>query len=70
MGETFAALRHSRFRRYVTGQGLSLLGDGLVPLTITFAALQVAGPGALGLVLAANRVPIALLVLLDRKSVV
>lgn len=63
MGETFAALRHSRFRRYVTGQGLSLLGDGLVPLTIAFAALQVAGPGALGLVLAANRVPIAVLVL-------
>lgn len=42
---------------------MSLLGDGLVPLTIAFAALQVAGPGALGLVLAANRVPIAVLVL-------
>ena len=47
----------------VTGQALSLVGDGLVPLTIAFASLQVAGPGALGVVLAANRVPIAVLVL-------
>lgn len=45
------------------GQILSLLGDGLVPLTLAFAALEVGGAGALGLVLAANRVPIAVLVL-------
>lgn len=51
------------FRRYFVGQLLSTFGDSLVPLTIAFAALQVGGPGALGLVLAANRVPIALLVL-------
>lgn len=70
-------LAHGPFRRYFAGQALSLVGDGLVPLTIAFAALEVGGPGALGLVLAANRVPIAVLVLLggalgdrwDRRAV-
>jgi hypothetical protein len=51
------------FRRYLIGQSCSLFGDSLVPLTIAFAALHVAGPGGLGVVLAANRVPIAALVL-------
>lgn len=63
MSEAGAVLGHRGFRRYFAGQTLSLLGDGLIPLTIAFAALQVAGPGALGLVLAANRVPVAVLVL-------
>lgn len=63
MGDAESPLRIQRFRRYFVGQTLSLIGDGLVPLTIAFAALEVAGPGALGLVLAANRVPIALFVL-------
>ncbi|MEV4643643.1 MFS transporter [Saccharopolyspora sp. NPDC049357] len=52
-----------QFRRYFVGQVLSTFGDSLVPLTIAFAALQVGGAGALGLVLAANRIPIAALVL-------
>ena len=56
-------LRHRLFRRYFVGQALSLIGDGLIPLTIAFAALQVGGPAVLGLVLAANRIPIAALVL-------
>jgi predicted MFS family arabinose efflux permease len=56
-------LRIARFRRYFIGQATSLFGDSLVPLTIAFAALHVAGPGGLGVVLAANRVPIAALVL-------
>lgn len=51
------------FRRYFAGQALSLIGDGLIPLTLAFAALQVGGPAVLGLVLAANRVPIAVCVL-------
>lgn len=59
----FSPLRHQGFRRYFAGHALSTFGDSLVPLTIAFAALQVSGPGALGLVLAANRVPIAVLVL-------
>jgi MFS family permease len=63
MGKAFAVLSDRQFRRYFTGQTLSTFGDSLVPLTIAFAALQVGGPHALGLVLAANRVPIALLVL-------
>lgn len=56
-------LRIARFRWYFLGQATSLFGDSLVPLTIAFAALHVAGPGGLGLVLAANRVPIAVLVI-------
>ncbi|MCI2421552.1 MFS transporter [Saccharopolyspora sp. K220] len=56
-------LRLRTFRQYFIGQALSTFGDSLVPLTIAFAALDVGGPGALGLVLAANRVPIAMLVL-------
>lgn len=55
--------RYRGYRRYFVGQALSTFGDSLVPLTIAFAALQVGGAGALGLVLAANRVPIAVLVL-------
>lgn len=56
-------LRVARFRRYLLGQAASAFGDSLVPLTIAFAALEVAGPGGLGLVLAANRLPVAVLVL-------
>jgi MFS family permease len=56
-------LRGAKFRRYFLGQAASLFGDSLVPLTITFAVLHVAGPGGLGVVLAANRIPVAVLVL-------
>ncbi|MER6103736.1 MFS transporter [Streptomyces sp. NPDC001832] len=58
-----SVLRHTRFRRYLFGQAASMFGDSLVPLTIAFAALDVAGPGGLGVVLAANRIPVAVLVL-------
>ncbi|MCI2424165.1 hypothetical protein MOQ72_42905 [Saccharopolyspora sp. K220] len=61
---TPVVLRERGFRRYWIGQSASLFGDSLVPLTIAFAALQVAGPVALGLVLAANQLPVAVLVLL------
>lgn len=56
-------LRCALFRRYFAGHTLSAVGGSLVPLTLAFAALQVGGVWALGLVLAANRVPIAALVL-------
>lgn len=42
---------------------LSTFGDSLVPLTLAFASFQVGGASALGLVLATNRLPIAVLVL-------
>lgn len=58
-----SVLRAARFRRYLLGQAASLFGDSLVPLTIAFAALRVAGPAGLGVVLAANRIPVAVLVL-------
>lgn len=56
-------LRIPRFRQYLISQTASLFGDSLVPLTIAFAALHIAGPGGLGVVLAANRIPVAILVL-------
>ena len=57
------ALQLPQFRRYLLGQTVSLFGDSLVPLTIAFAALHVAGPAGLGVVLAANRIPVATLML-------
>ncbi|GAA4891365.1 MFS transporter [Saccharopolyspora cebuensis] len=64
-GRWWAPLGHSRFRCYFAGHVLSTAGDSLVPLTIAFAALSLSGSAAdVGWVLAANRVPIALLVLL------
>lgn len=58
-----SVLRIPRFRQYLIGQTASLFGDSLAPLTIAFAALHIAGPGGLGVVLAANRIPVAVLVL-------
>ncbi|MEV1040426.1 MFS transporter [Streptomyces sp. NPDC050204] len=58
-----SVLRAGPFRRYLFGQAASMFGDSLIPLTIAFAALDVAGPGGLGVVLAANRIPVAVLVL-------
>jgi predicted MFS family arabinose efflux permease len=58
-----SVLRAVRFRRYLLGQAASLFGDSLVMMPIAFAALEVAGPGGLGVVLAANRIPVAVLVL-------
>ena len=53
------------FRRFATGQALSAFGDSLVPLTVAFAVLDLTGSAAdLGLVLLANRLPFALLVLM------
>ncbi|WP_182544497.1 MFS transporter [Halosaccharopolyspora lacisalsi] len=57
-------LHYPGFRRFFAGQVLSTFGDSLVPLTIAFAVLELAGSAAdLGLVLLANRVPVAVLVL-------
>lgn len=63
MGNNLTPLRSPHFRRYFTGHTLSAFGDGLVPVTVAFAALHVGGAGALGVILAANRVPIAALAL-------
>lgn len=61
---SLASLRHRGFRRFFAGQVLSTFGDSLVPLTIAFAVLELTGSAAdLGLILLANRVPVAVLVL-------
>ena len=65
------------FRRYLLGQGLSALGDALVPVALAFAVLRDGGAGAVGAVLLAGRLPAVLLALVggvlgdrvDRRSV-
>lgn len=52
------------FRLLFAGQATSLLGDGIVPVAVAFAVLELTGSAtALGLVLAAGSVPTVLLVL-------
>jgi predicted MFS family arabinose efflux permease len=64
-GELFAALREREFRLLWLGQATSTLGDGLVPVALAFAVIKTLdrGPTALGLVLAAESVPVVVFVL-------
>ncbi len=58
------ALSERQFRRYFFGQATSYLGDGLLPVAISFAVLDLTGSASdLGLVLAARMVPVVLLLL-------
>jgi predicted MFS family arabinose efflux permease len=63
--EFFGALRERRFRLLWLGQATSTLGDGLVPVALAFAVIQSLdrGPTALGIVIAAQTVPVVLFVL-------
>jgi transmembrane secretion effector len=55
------ALSERQFRRYFVGQTTSYLGDGLLPVAISFAVLDLTGSASdLGLVLAARMVPVVL----------
>ena len=58
-------LRHRDFRLLFTGQAVSVLGDALLPVALAFAILDGldGSPGELGLVLAAQVVPMTFLVL-------
>ena len=58
-------LRHRDFRLLFTGQAVSVLGDALLPVALAFAVLDgLDGSAAqLGLVLAAQVVPMTFLVL-------
>jgi predicted MFS family arabinose efflux permease len=64
-GEFFGALRERRFRLLWLGQATSTLGDGLVPVALAFAVIQSLdrGPTALGIVLAAQSLPVVVFVL-------
>jgi MFS family permease len=53
------ALEERRFRRLYLARAFSQLGDGLVPVALAFAVLDVdPSPSALGFVLAARSVPL------------
>lgn len=64
-GELFGALRERRFRLLWLGQATSTLGDGLVPVALSFAVIQTLNGSAtdLGIVLAAHMLPLVLFVL-------
>ncbi|MHB8659946.1 MAG: MFS transporter [Solirubrobacteraceae bacterium] len=58
------ALGHAAFRLLFAGQAISALGDRLVPVALAFAVLDLTGSvGDLGIVLAAQTVPLVVLVL-------
>lgn len=57
-------LRERQFRLYFVGQTTSYLGDGLLPVAISFAVLDLTGSATdLGLVLAVRMVPVVLFLL-------
>jgi predicted MFS family arabinose efflux permease len=59
-----AVLREPNFRRLFWGRTISLLGDGIAPVAIAFAVLDLTGsPTDLGIVLAAHSLLITALVL-------
>jgi MFS family permease len=64
-GELFGALKERQFRLLWLGQATSTLGDGLVPVALAFAVIQSLdrGPTALGVVIAAQTVPVVLFAL-------
>jgi MFS family permease len=64
-GDFFGALRERQFRLLWLGQATSTLGDGLVPVALAFAVIQSLdrGPTALGIVLAAEALPLVVFVL-------
>ncbi len=63
--QLFGALKERQFRLLWLGQATSTLGDGLVPVALSFAVISTLHGSAtdLGLVLAAHSLPVVLLVL-------
>jgi MFS family permease len=58
------ALRSRNFRLLFAGQAVSVIGDALFPVALAFAVLDLGGsPAQLGLVLAAQTLPLAALIL-------
>jgi MFS family permease len=61
---TLGVLSERQFRRYFVGQFTSYLGDGLLPVAVSFAVLDLTGSASdLGLVLAARMVPVVVFLL-------
>jgi MFS family permease len=60
--ERLGALRLPNFRKVFAAQTVSVIGDGITPVALTFAVLELTGSGTdLGLVLAAQSLPLVLL---------
>ena len=58
------ALHHRDFALLFGGQAISVVGDALFPVALAFAVLELSGsPSSLGLVLAAQALPLALFAL-------
>ena len=58
------ALHHRDFALLFSGQAISVIGDALFPVALAFAVLELDGsPSSLGLVLAAQALPLALFAL-------
>jgi MFS family permease len=63
--ERFAVLGERDFRLYFVGHAVSLVGDYMLPVALSFAVIErYDGPGALGVVLTAFSTPLVLLLLL------
>ena len=64
MLSSFGALQEREFRLLFAGQSVSLLGDGIVAVALTFAVLDLTGSASdLGFVLAARTIPLVALLL-------
>ena len=60
LGERLGLLRLRDFRRVFLAQSVSVFGDGITPVALTFAVLDLTGSGTdLGMVLAAQALPLA-----------
>lgn len=60
LGEQLGLLRLRNFRRVLLAQSVSVFGDGITPVALTWAVLELTGSGTdLGLVLAAQALPLA-----------
>ncbi len=61
-GQTFAALRGANFRRYISGQAVSLIGTWMQTVAQSWLVLELTGSGtAIGVVLALQTVPMLLI---------
>jgi MFS family permease len=64
LGARLGLLRERNFRRVFLAQSVSVFGDGITPVALTFAVLELTGSGTdLGIVLAAQALPLAALAL-------
>jgi MFS family permease len=71
--ETFAVLGERDFRLFFVGNAVSLVGDYMLPVALSFAVLERYDAGGLGLVLTAHSLPMVLMLLVggvvaDRAS--